>query len=69
MAAKSTRLITLISLFLLSLAGCQKNSYESCVDFQTEVATREFKSRTSPSSETLQEKIDYRVSVLCSNVK
>lgn len=71
MVTKSTTKVsvTLTSVLLLSLVGCQKNSYESCVDFQTEAATRIYKSRTSPSSGTLQEEIDYRVSALCSNVK
>lgn len=71
MAEKSTKKVsvTLTFVFLLSLVGCQKNSYQSCVDFQTEVATRNYKSRTLQSSGTLQEEIDYRVSALCSNVK
>jgi hypothetical protein len=61
--------VTLTSVFLLSLVGCQKNSYQSCVDFQTEAATRNYKSRTSQSSGTLQKEIDNRVLAFCSNVK
>lgn len=37
-----TRLMTnfLLISSLLFLAGCQKNSYESCVEYQTAAATR-----------------------------
>jgi len=56
--------VSLVSVLLLSLVGCNKNSYQSCVDFQTEVATREYKSKQP--SWTLQEAIDGRVTAYCS---
>lgn len=63
--------VTLISLFLISLVGCQKNSYQSCIEFQTEAATRLYKNLTPNQREkwTLQEYIDMVVSSRCEGVK
>lgn len=71
MATKSTTRVsvTLASVLLSLLVGCQKNSYQTCVDFQTEAATREYKTFTSPNNISLQKLIDSRVSEYCRGVK
>lgn len=62
--------VTLASVLLLSLVGCQKNSHQTCVDFQTEVAAREYeRNLTLQPSVTLQMRIDWRVSDYCRGVK
>ena len=63
--------VTLTSLLLISLVGCQKNSYQSCIDIQTETATRQYKNLTSDKrgNVTLQEYIDMLVPVRCAGVK
>lgn len=69
MATKNTTRVsvTLTSvLLLLSIVGCQKNSYQSCVDIQTEAAIRGYKSETAHS--TLQEYIDSHVSIYCRGI-
>lgn len=61
--------IALLLVLLMPLAGCQKNSYQSCVDFQTEAATRNYKKQTPQPSWTLQEHIDNWVLTNCLGVK
>lgn len=63
--------VTLTSLILLSLIGCQKNSYESCIEVQTETASRQYK-KLDPElrgNYTLQEYIDWVVADNCAGVK
>ena len=63
--------ITFTSLLLMSLVGCQKNSYESCIEIQTETATREY-NRMTPERRgniTLQKYIDSEVQYWCRGVK
>ncbi len=63
--------IALTSLLVMSLAGCQKNSYQSCIEIQTETATRQYQNLT-PNHRvkmTLQEYIDMLVPDRCSGIK
>lgn len=63
--------VTLTSLLLMSLAGCQKNSYESCIEIQTETATRQYNNLAPErrGNTTLQEYIDWVVPYRCAGVK
>jgi hypothetical protein len=63
--------VALTLLFLISLGGCQKNSYESCIEIQTETATRQYNNLTPErrGSVTLQEYIDMLVPARCAGVK
>lgn len=49
---------------LLLLSGCQKNNYESCVEYQTAAATRAH-SQYPEVYKDLQETIDHHVAVNC----
>jgi hypothetical protein len=63
--------VTLASLLLMSLVGCQKNSYESCIEIQTETATRQYNNMAPErrGNITLQEYIDWVVPNRCAGVK
>jgi hypothetical protein len=63
--------VTLTSLLLMSLFGCQKNSYESCIEIQTETATRQYNNMAPErrGNTTLQEYIDWVVPDRCAGVK
>lgn len=63
--------VTLTSLLVMSLVGCQKNSYQSCIEIQTETATRQYNSLTPDKRGdwTLQEYIDWVVPDRCAGVK
>lgn len=64
-----TCLITnfILSASLLLLAGCQKNSYESCVEYQTAAATRA-RNQYPQLYKDLQATIDSHVAVNCKGV-
>jgi hypothetical protein len=49
---------------LLLIVGCQKNSFESCVEFQTAAATRAHPQYTTVHK-NLQETIDMFVTMNC----
>lgn len=64
------RVLTLVT-FIISLSllsGCQKNSYESCVDFQTGAAKRTHEQNRFGSA-SLQDIIDFNVSQYCANAR
>ena len=63
--------VTLTPLFLMLLVGCQKNSYESCIEIQTETATRQYNNMAPErrGNTTLQEYIDWVVPDRCVGVK
>lgn len=65
--------VALTFLFLMSLGGCQKNSYESCIEIQTETATRQYNNLTPEQKRrmdlTLQEYLDMIVPDRCAGIK
>ena len=63
--------VALTFLFLISLGGCQKNSYESCFEIHTEAATRLYNNLAPErrGSVTLQEYIDTSLPYSCAGVK
>jgi hypothetical protein len=50
------------------ISGCQKNSYESCIDFQSAAAKREYLARPG-MFKSEQSAIDSYVSIYCASVK
>ena len=54
MATKISSIIA-VSLLIIMFTGCQKNSYQSCIDFQTDAATRAYKKEATQSFSALQE--------------
>jgi len=66
---RQTRLMTsfILGASLLLLAGCQKNSYESCVEYQTAAATR-YHNQNPELNKDLQQTIDWHVASYCKGV-
>lgn len=60
--------IILSVLLIFLLQGCQKNSYESCVEYQTAAGTRFHREYPNLSSD-LQRTIDNHVAVNCRGIK
>jgi hypothetical protein len=66
--AGSQRVSLVLGLALMvGLGGCQKNSYESCIEFQTDAVRREIE-RDPQSNGDEQEMIDYAVRTFCRDV-
>lgn len=55
--------LSLLAMFYIT--GCNKNSYQSCIEFQTEAAKRSYEK----SYGSLQDYIDVTVSLRCQPVQ
>lgn len=66
MIPKRLSVLLAVTSAVFVVAGCQKNSYESCIEFQTKETTR---SVGTDNPQLLQKMIHANVSVYCNGVK